>query len=312
MTGFFLFIKEYSIMEHSFFSFYESIHQRLSEHFQKQLAEQYTWTILSFVFSRSKTELIAHSPEITATHIQKIDQIVYELIELEKPIAYIIGSVPFLDLHLITKPPVLIPRPETEQLVFMLITLLQPFKDQSLSVLDIGTGSGCIALSFAHYFPHFSVTAMDISEAALALCRQNAEKNTSNNITILYSDLFSGVEKKDFDFIISNPPYISEAEFQYLDLSVKNWEDPRALVSGQEGFALLSKIIDTAPHYTNKNSLLAQHNIPQLVVEIGHRQAKKVSDMMQNAGYHTVTVWKDQYKKDRAVFGASLQGAISR
>lgn len=269
------------------------------------LVDQYVWSIVTHVLGRTKTDLITNPPHITESTYDQIKQLLLEITVKHKPIQYILKSAPFLGLTLDLEPPVLICRPETEALVEHVITMLKPYKDQQLLLLDIGTGSGCIALSLAKALTRSTVYAVDISSNALALAQKNAQKNNVHNVIFAQSDLFLGINKAlSFDLIISNPPYISSTEWETLEPSVKEWEDVGALVASDEGFSILSAIIAQSKEHLNMTSMLTYSKLPQLVLEIGHTQGQKVKSMMQQHSFSDVIVWQDQYGKDRAVLGA--------
>jgi len=271
----------------------------------KTLVDQYVWAVVTHVLGRTKTELMTHPPHITKSTRARVNQLLSLITVHHKPIQYILKTVPFLDLMLDLEPPVLICRPETEMLVDQVITMLKPYADQQLLFLDIGTGSGCIALSLAKAFTRSTVYAVDISPIALSLAQKNAQKNNISNVIFVQSDLFSSLDPtRSFDLIISNPPYISSAEWETLEPSVKDWEDVGALVATDEGFSILFAIIKKAKEHLNMTSILTRSGMPQLILEIGHTQQKRVKAMMQQHSFSSVTVWQDQYGKDRAVWGA--------
>lgn len=272
---------------------------------ENSLVDEYAWRIIMHVFRKTKGELLTAPPEITPDIKSQIEQILTDITVNHKPIQYILKTMPFLELELTIEPPILICRPETEQLCHTIISMLTPYKQEPLLFLDIGTGSGCIALSFAKAFPKATVYAVDISPIALTLATHNAEKNNIGNIMFIQSDLFSHIDPTiSFDLIISNPPYIAKNEWENLEPSVKDWEDIGALVANDNGFSILSAIIKKARGHLNTKSSLRQSHMPQLVLEIGYTQGERVKNMMHRETFSKVTVWQDQYNKDRAVFGS--------
>jgi release factor glutamine methyltransferase len=163
------------------------------------------------------------------------------------PVAYLVGHKEFYSLEFEVTPDVLIPRPETELLV---VALLDHAKakgdvDTPLEIADIGTGSGILAICAAKYLPQARVTAMDISPAALKVARRNAERhNVADRITFLESDLFAAAPANArFDFIISNPPYVSTAEMMELPADVRDYEPHIALEAGEQGTAVIEPLI---------------------------------------------------------------------
>jgi release factor glutamine methyltransferase len=163
------------------------------------------------------------------------------------PVAYLLGQREFYSLNFHVTPAVLIPRPETE---FAVIAVLDRLKERSAeaappSVVDVGTGSGAIAISIAKYAHTARVTAVDISAAALAVARGNAEQNgVADRLAFLEGDLLTAVPAgAQFDVIVSNPPYVSEPEFEQLSPEVKNFEPRLALVGGREGTEVIARLI---------------------------------------------------------------------
>jgi release factor glutamine methyltransferase len=223
------------------------------------------------------------------------------------PIAYLIGNVPFNDLDILVEPPTLIPRPETEEWVIDLIAKLKTLKSHTLTILDMCSGSGCIALALAKAFPQSTVYALDLSDKAIALGKKNAAHNGIKNVTFMQSDLFNELNTQHlFDIIVSNPPYISFDEFQELDASVSTWEDKQALVAADNGTAIINDIIEDAADYLKTDSEIAHTKIPQLIIEIGYRQADIVQNLMNSAGWIAVKILKDLEGKDRVVTGRIL------
>ncbi len=260
--------------------------------------------IISWVTGMNATELITHPQQrLTSAQMALLTSSLNEHITEHKPLQYIFGSVHFLGLDIHVRPPVLIPRPETEFWCSWLIKHLQELGTQPLTILDMCTGSGCIALVLAHYLPNASVYAVDISQEACALARENAQINKAN-ITIFQSDLFSRVPQDlKFDVIVSNPPYISYEEWPLLDESVRQWEDPAALLAQDSGLALLKEIITQSPSWLTENAQMRMKHIPQLVVEIGYEQGKLVQDIFKSAGFSSIAMHQDLFGKDRFVTG---------
>lgn len=269
------------------------------------LRQQYAWWTLQAITGLSQAELIS-TPDFQLSEEQenKLFHWLDALVNAHMPIQYLIGSVPFNGLEILVKEPVLIPRPETEEWILNLIEQLTKLENQNLHILDLCTGTGCIALALAKALPAASILATDISEQALELAQKNAELNRIENITFIASDLFEDIVLDHrFDLIVCNPPYISPEEWKTLDRSVMAWEDKRALVADDNGLALIKKIIMQAPAYIRPNPELAAHNIPQLMLEIGHTQAPAMSAFMEQAGYDHVHVIQDLEHKNRVVTG---------
>lgn len=268
------------------------------------LCQQYAWWVLESITHTTKSSLLLQN-NITLTLKQTetlqnwIDQQVKEKI----PLQYLIGSVPFAECDIVVEPPILIPRPETEEWVVNLITLIKKSGLTSLRILDLGTGSGCIAIALAKALPHVSLYASDISKQALSLAKKNAVHNNVS-IEFIYSDLLQEIPPNlTFDIIISNPPYISSQEWKTLDESVRHWEDNRALIAPEDGLGILKDIIFTASKYLNPNELIKKSSIPNLFVEMGYKQATAVKKIFEEAGYHHILTYKDLFGNDRLVSG---------
>jgi release factor glutamine methyltransferase len=159
------------------------------------LTIQQAWWLLEFVTSKQRIELQFSSKKLTTEEQASLNIYIEEIAIQKKPLAYILGWVPFLDLKLMVMPPTLIPRLETENWVYTLIESIKKNKFDQLTILDIGTGSGCIALSLAHAFPSALVYGIDISESALTLAQKNAQYNNITNVQFLYSNLFDPIHQ---------------------------------------------------------------------------------------------------------------------
>ncbi|CAN5203237.1 hypothetical protein BH09DEP1_BH09DEP1_8550 [soil metagenome] len=269
------------------------------------LGQQYAWWIVQAITQKSELELIT-TQEIEWTDAQQaaLDDALDKLINHNMPLQYLLGSTPFVGLDILVRPPTLIPRPETEEICVNLIEQLQVARNTPLTILDLCTGSGCIALALADALPKSRVYGTDISQSALDLAAENSKHNQISNTTFLYSDLFNEIPKDlTFDLIISNPPYIPEKDWAGLDPSVSQWEDKNALIAPDGGMALIKKIIDAAPSYLKPNELLEKNSIPQLLIEIDATQGAAVSTYLKNHGYTHVTIIKDLEGKDRLACG---------
>jgi len=269
------------------------------------LCQQYAWWILQAICGKTKTELIIQeSVALTPEQRQKIDRWMVALVEDKMPLQYVLGSVPFADLDILVEPPILIPRPETEEWCLYIIEHFMTLHNKKIKILDIATGSGCIALAFADYVPQAEIVATDICDAALELTEKNIEHNKIRNVSCIKSDLFESIPQgMRFDCIVCNPPYITAAEFKELDETVTRWEDKNALVAADNGLAIIKKIIVQAPQFIQNNDEMKRKNIPQIVIEIGYAQGAAVRDLMHAARYNEILVHKDLEGKDRFVTG---------
>lgn len=176
------------------------------------------------------------------------------------PVAYLVGHREFFSLSFEVTPDVLIPRPETEHLVTELLDRVKEVgRDQeSLDIVDVGTGSGAIAVCVAKQLDRSHVTAVDISSAAIAVAARNAARhNVANRIEFVESDLFSRLPAdRMFDFVVSNPPYITEDEFRGLPTDVRDREPRLALVAGPRGIDVIQRLVDQAAERLSPNGWL--------------------------------------------------------
>ena len=183
-----------------------------------------------------------------------------------EPLQYILGSVDFMGIRIEVGPGVLIPRPETELMCEEAIRHLSGL-DQP-QVLDLCTGSGCIALAIAHAVPTSTVTGVDISPEALAYARGNAEANAVGNVRMLEGNLYAPVHGMRFDLIVSNPPYIRSAEIAMTQPEIRHWEPVAALDGGPDGLDAYREILSGAACHLNGSGLV--------MLELGAGQAGDV------------------------------------
>lgn len=213
-----------------------------------------------------------------------------------EPLQYILGRTPFRDLDLLTDPRVLIPRPETEQLVDAVLEWARGRSD--LSALDVGTGSGAIALSLAMEGPFGSVVATDLSAEALEVARGNLDAHADGIPVPVAFRMGAGYEPlregERFDLIVSNPPYIAEGEADALAPEIRDWEPEGALMAGPEGLDVLAVLVAGAAAHLEPDGLLA--------LEIGEEQAARVGKLIEETGaFAQVRVVRDLAGKDRIV-----------
>lgn len=214
---------------------------------------------------------------------------IQEQLLAHKPAQYIIGSSDFHSLNLKVDERVLIPRPETEELVEL---ILSENPETPLSVLDIGTGSGAIALALANSRPDWKITASDLSKDALSLAAENAQF-CGLNLTLVQSDCLDAIQGK-FDIIASNPPYISEADKDEVGLNVLASEPHMALFAEEDGYEVYRKIAEQAGDYLTEKG--------KIYLEIGYKQGDGVVDLLkQFFPQKRIRVLKDQFGKDRMV-----------
>jgi release factor glutamine methyltransferase len=210
-----------------------------------------------------------------------------------EPIAYLTGAREFWGQALRVTPDVLIPRPETETLVELALTLVP--RDSAVRIVDLGTGSGAIALALAHERPLAQVTGTDVSPAALAVARDNARGLGIANVTFVVSDWFAALHDARFDLIVSNPPYVAATDPHLAEGDVR-FEPRMALSPGGDGLTALRMIIAGA----HKHLIAGGH----LVVEHGYDQSAAVCALFRDAGFDRVTVRNDLAGIARIVGGS--------
>ncbi|EJF89990.1 protein-(glutamine-N5) methyltransferase, release factor-specific [Bartonella vinsonii subsp. arupensis OK-94-513] len=212
-----------------------------------------------------------------------------------EPVYRIIGKREFYGISFALSQDTLEPRPDTETLVDLVLPLLKKHEEKSrkTTILDMGTGSGAIAIAILKQIPQSYATAVDISEDALKTATKNAKNaEVLNRFTPLLSDWFNSVTDQ-FDLIISNPPYIPEADIQYLAKEVRLHDPLRALVGGKDGLDFYRKLSHEAANYLNTKGFVA--------VEIGYSQEKEVCNLFEKNGFQCLEMRKDLNDIPRAL-----------
>ncbi len=209
----------------------------------------------------------------------------------EIPVAYILGYKEFWSMPFKVTPDVLIPRPETELLVEQVLEATSHLSKPK--ILELGTGSGAIAIALGKELPKANITATDLSEPALRIATENAHNLRIDNIHFLQSDWFVNIEGM-FDVIVSNPPYI-ENEDPHLTKEIRH-EPKQALVSGKDGLDAIKIIINAATDHLNKDGML--------FIEHGYNQGINVCTLMQQSGFTSCKTIKDLSANDRVTLGA--------
>ena len=238
------------------------------------------WSLLDFILHQNK--------DVSAQDQVLIEDIMSQLKEHRSP-QYITGKAYFRDLELAVDERVLIPRPETEELVDL---VLKENSKADLQILDIGTGSGAIAISLKSARPDWHVTASDISSEALQLAKENSERNQVS-LDFIESDVFNQISGK-FDVIISNPPYIAYDDEDEVGVNVLASEPHLALFADEDGFAIYRRIIEGASSHLTENG--------KLYFEIGYKQGDGMRRLLaQHFPEKRVRVLQDIFGKDRMV-----------
>ncbi len=240
------------------------------------------------------------NPPLGKEQIQTLEGMAWRRMKRE-PLQYILGHDSFLDLNLMVGPGVLIPRPETEFMAEHAIALIK--KDirttgnPSLAILDLCTGSGCLALSLAKAFPDATVCGTDVSEAALAYAARNAEMNELGNVSFFKGSLFHPLKRvpspAGFDLIISNPPYVRTGDIEGLQPEIRDWEPRIALDGGPDGLDAYRKIVPKAGRFLRKGG--------RIMLEVGSGQAQSVADICVTTGYARTEILRDLSGIERIV-----------
>jgi len=211
--------------------------------------------------------------------------------EKREPLQHILGTQPFCGLNLKTDSRALIPRDETQLLAELSISLCKTNSIQT--VLDIGTGSGAIALAIKYAYKALNVTAVDISLDALALAKENATI-AGLQIELLQSDIFSALNERSFDLIVSNPPYIPSKDIKMLEPEVSVFEPNSALDGGENGLFFYEEIIKNVKEHLNGKGII--------LFEAGIGQASIIAEMLKAKGFTSPQIVKDYSKIDRIVW----------
>ena len=226
--------------------------------------------------------------------VVQLEKYIYEL-KLHKPIQYVLGHAWFYGLKFLMNEHVLIPRPETEELCEWILSEADLKKDSS--ILDIGTGSGCIAITLKKKWPGAKVFALDISDEALQTAKENAMLNNTD-VTFLKGDILLKhqlkISQTKFDIIVSNPPYVRKSEMDGMNSSVKDFEPHLALfVDGDDPVIFYSSIADFAKQHLNQNG--------KLYFEINQELGLGVVNLLREKGFINVELRKDLSGNDRMV-----------
>ncbi len=248
--------------------------------------------IVKTVLKLSSLDLVLKGQEeVSFEDLSKIEEFSGRRITGE-PLQYILGTQEFMGLEFKVNPSVLIPRQDTEILVEH---ILEHFGGKPIKVLDLCTGSGCIAICLAHFNKNALVTAFDISPEAIKTAKENAENlGVSQRVSFKVQDIFSMDLFGKYDLVVSNPPYIESGVIPTLSGTVKDFEPLTALDGGADGLVFYRYITKIAPRLLSKNGLLA--------FEIGYNQKDAVKNIMEDSFYNINTI-KDYGNCDRVVSG---------
>jgi len=266
-------------------------------------------TIIVHCLETDRTALLRDNPGIIKNVIEKIDECL-ERRSKREPLQYIFGYVDFLGMKIKVGKGVLIPRPETELLAEEAIKTVTSYESGvrsqippsppllkggggGLSILDLCTGSGCLALALAKEFPDSKVYGTDISGVAIEYARKNADINGIKNVTFLQGSLLEPLRDLfavhhspfTFDLIVSNPPYIKKDDIKTLQPEIKDWEPVEALDGGEDGLNYYRAIIPESRSYLKESGYL--------MLELGINQADAVKEIAEGTGFKTISFKKD-------------------
>lgn len=248
---------------------------------KSSLSRQESIWLLEHITKRSYSAMLCDF-QLSVQQQSDLDLALEQISKQHKPLAYIIGWVPFCGLKIRVKAPILIARPETEEWVAQLIEEIKPYQHQIRTILDIGAGSGVIALTLAKTLPQAQIYALDINPQAIELATLNAKLNNVENITFVLSNLFENIDTSmKFDLIVSNPAYIPENQQKNLDLSVLHWEDAGALFSGPLGLTMIEHIFAQATTYLKHDAKIPH----QLIMEIDTTHGNVISLLAEQYGF---------------------------
>ncbi len=257
---------------------------RLSTGPHPDRARQDAETLLLHVIGKDKAWLMAHSGEqLTAVDASRCTLLLERRYQGE-PIQYITGEAEFYGLPIHVTPDVLIPRPETEHLVERVVELAPCFPKPR--IVDVGTGSGAIAIALAHEWPSAAITAIDVSAPALDIARRNAERNGfADRIRFLQGDLLAPVGNGQFDIVVSNPPYVPAADRASLAVEVRDHEPVLALFAGADGLDIYRRLIPQAFASLVSGGFIA--------LEIGYAQSPAIRALLAASGFRQIEFLPD-------------------
>jgi release factor glutamine methyltransferase len=270
----------------------KSILQSATEKLFTDEAKLEAQSLLQHVLNVNRAWLIAHENDALQPNIHAVFEALLSRRLSGEPMAYILGCREFYGLDLMVTPDTLIPRPDTETLVEAALAKISNVPNQS--ILDLGTGTGAIALAIAKNRPQDSITAVDASVGALKVAKQNAENLSIHNVEFVLSNWFENLDHQKFDVIVSNPPYIEDQD-AHLTQGDLRFEPISALASGVDGLDDIRQIIGDCLIYLKPQAWL--------MLEHGYNQAAQVADLMADVGLTNIETIKDLGNNDRVTIG---------
>ena len=271
----------------------ESLLRNLGDSYPS-ISKRHLRVLLAHLVGHSVEFLMAY-PE-TEVSSEIADQFLIQARQLEAgmPLSRLLGKREFWGMDFELSAETLDPRPDSETLIEAVLKN-RPDRTAPLEILDLGTGTGCLIISLLKEYPNAQGFAVDQSAGALEMAEKNAEANgVGSRLKYHQGDWFQGI-KGTFDIIISNPPYITDSGYGFLEENVKNYDPIRALVAGEEGLDCYETIIPTVPTFLNDRGLL--------VLEIGYGQCDSVQGLMKQYGFHNIQVYADLAGIERCLVG---------
>ena len=252
--------------------------------------------LLSDSIKRDKKHIILNPKEILNLEQLRKFRSLIERRKKGEPIAYLINKKEFWKDEFFVNKDVLIPRPDSELIIEQVLKIYS--KDVHLQVLDIGTGSGCILLSILKERSNFYGTGIDISKKSINVSKFNAKQlNLTKRVKFFHSSV-DNFNNGKYDIVVSNPPYIEQLSFKYLEKDVVNFEPKLALSGGFDGFSKIRKVI-------NKASILIKKN-GKFILEIGFNQKNKVVKILKEEGFYVNKAIKDYGNNDRCIISTKI------
>ena len=263
--------------------------------YEKDEANAMILILFKYYFNIDRVRMVLEPDlRLSESEMLKIHFAVKDLLR-NKPIQYVTGETEFCDLKFKVNENVLIPRPETAEMISKIVNSQQSTVNNHCSIIDIGTGSGCIAISLAKMISNSNVYALDISEEALKIAKENAFNNNVN-VSFIHDDILNlknNIETK-FDIIVSNPPYVRELEKAEMHNNVLGWEPHKALfVSDNDPLIFYRSILEFAKTHLKDNG--------EVWFEINEYLGKEMSDLCHELGFSNVKIHKDFRDRDRVM-----------
>jgi release factor glutamine methyltransferase len=243
-------------------------------------------SLMAHSLGQDRTFIISHSDEEVNDDVLHRFRHLLQRRSAGEPLQYITGHQEFFCLNFDVSPDVLIPRPETELLVETALNLIPP-KTDPITMVDVGTGSGCITISLLHQRPGWRSVAIDLSPKAIAVAKHNARKHgVENRIDFVVADSLDGlIQRPIFDLIVSNPPYVAEDAMTGLQREVRDYEPRLALTPGGDGLRVIRKLV-------NQSGLMLKTG-GYLVIEIGFDQRERVEELVDSSIWELIEIYQD-------------------